>query len=55
MCTPNAAEFGLTSFLDDNVRKVLHALEETGLAKSTRVVYASDHADSVGTRSFWAG
>jgi choline-sulfatase len=48
-----AAYFGLTTFLDDNVGKILRALEETGLAASTRVVYSSDHGDNLGTRGLW--
>ena len=47
------AYFGLTSFLDDNVGRILQALNETGLAKSTRVVYSSDHGDNLGTRGLW--
>ena len=38
--------FGLVSFADDNVGKLLSALEETGLASTTRVAYMSDHGDS---------
>ena len=48
-----AAYFGLTSFLDDNVGKILRALEESGLAENTRVVYSSDHGDNLGTRGLW--
>jgi choline-sulfatase len=48
-----AAYFGLVSFLDDNIGKILAALEETGLARTTRVVYASDHGDNLGTRGLW--
>jgi len=48
-----AAYFGLVSFLDDNVGKVLRALEETGLAERTRVVYSSDHGDNLGARGLW--
>ena len=48
-----AAYFGLTTFLDDNVGKILRALEETGLAGDTRVVYSSDHGDNLGTRGLW--
>ena len=48
-----AAYFGLTTFLDDNVGKILRALEETGLADATRVVYSSDHGDNLGTRGLW--
>jgi choline-sulfatase len=48
-----AAYFGLTSFLDDNVGKILRAVEEAGLADTTRVVYTSDHGDNLGTRGMW--
>jgi choline-sulfatase len=48
-----AAYFGLVSFLDDNVGRVLRALETTGLAATTRVVYSSDHGDNLGTRGLW--
>ena len=48
-----AAYMGLVSFLDDNVGKILRALEEAGLAASTRVIYASDHGDNLGTRGMW--
>ena len=48
-----AAYFGLVSFLDDNIGKILRALEEAGLAKNTRVVYSSDHGDNLGTRGLW--
>jgi choline-sulfatase len=47
------AYFGLTSFLDDNVGKILGALEEAGLMDNTRVVYTSDHGDNLGTRGMW--
>ena len=48
-----AAYFGLTSFLDDNVGKILRALEESGLAHNTRIVYSSDHGDNLGARGLW--
>jgi choline-sulfatase len=47
------AYFGLTSFMDDNVGKILRTLEETGLMNNTRVVYSSDHGDNLGTRGMW--
>jgi len=47
------AYFGLTSFMDDNVGKILRALEETGLMNNTRVVYTSDHGDNLGARGLW--
>ncbi len=48
-----AAYFGLTSFLDDNVGKILRVLEELGMLADTRIVYTSDHGDNLGTRGMW--
>lgn len=48
-----AAYFGLVSFLDDNIGKVLRVLRETGLAENTRVIYSTDHGDNLGTRGLW--
>jgi choline-sulfatase len=48
-----AAYFGLVSFLDDNIGKILSTLDATGLAASTRVIYSSDHGDNLGTRGMW--
>jgi choline-sulfatase len=48
-----AGYLGLVSFLDDNLGKVLRALEEAGLKGDTRIVYTSDHGDNVGARGLW--
>ncbi|OZI18641.1 sulfatase [Bordetella genomosp. 9] len=45
--------FGLVSFLDENIGKVLRALDESGLAGNTRVMYTSDHGDNLGARGLW--
>ncbi len=47
------AYYGLVSFVDDNVGKVLRTLEETGLSANTRVLYTSDHGDNLGARGLW--
>lgn len=47
------AYFGLVSFLDDNIGKIMRALDDTGLAANTRVLYSSDHGDNLGTRGMW--
>ncbi len=47
------AYYGLVSFVDDNVGKVLKALDETGLSANTRVLYTSDHGDNLGARGLW--
>ncbi len=48
-----AAYYGLVSFLDHNVGQVLGALQDSGLAANTRVIYASDHGDNLGNRGLW--
>lgn len=42
------AYYGLVSFMDHQVGIVLKALEESGLKDSTRVIYCSDHGDTMG-------
>lgn len=48
-----AGYYGLVSYVDELIGKVLAALEETGLAASTRVMYTSDHGDNLGARGLW--
>jgi choline-sulfatase len=48
-----ASYYALCSFMDDNVGKVLQALEAAGLAADTRVVYTSDHGENLGKRGIW--
>jgi choline-sulfatase len=45
--------YGLVSFLDDNIRKVMEALEDTGSARDTSVMYISDHGEMLGSHGFW--
>ncbi len=45
--------YGLCSFLDDNIRKVLEALEDSGQARDTVVLYISDHGEMLGNHGFW--
>jgi choline-sulfatase len=48
-----ASYYALVSFLDDNIGKILAALQTTGLSASTRVIYTSDHGDNLGARGLW--
>lgn len=48
-----AGYYGLCSFLDENVGKIMRSLEDAGLADDTRVIYTSDHGDNLGTRGMW--
>lgn len=45
--------FGLVSFLDDNVGRILAALNRSGQREDTTIVYTSDHGDMLGDRGFW--
>ena len=51
--TAFAAYLGLCSFMDAMVGQVLSALEKSGAAANTRVLYTSDHGDNAGTRGLW--
>lgn len=48
-----ASYYALVSFLDDNIGRVLGALDEAGLAENTRVIYTSDHGDNLGNHGLW--
>lgn len=48
-----AAYFGLCSFLDDNIGQVLQALEDSGQADNTIIMYFSDHGEMLGTKGMW--
>ena len=48
-----ACYFGLVTFMDRQLGAIMAALDETGLADSTVIVYTSDHGDNLGTRAMW--
>lgn len=48
-----ASYFGLCSWLDHNVGRIVAALETSGMADETTLVYTSDHGDNVGARGLW--
>jgi choline-sulfatase len=45
--------FGLVSYLDENIGKVLGALGDSGMMDDTVVMYTSDHGDNLGSRGLW--
>ena len=47
------AYYGMCSFVDDQIGKVLQALAEAGLEDTTRVIYASDHGEMLGDHGLW--
>ncbi len=48
-----AGYFGLVSYLDENIGKVLATLRDAGLEDDTVVMYTSDHGDNLGARGLW--
>ena len=47
------AYYGMCSFLDFNIGRVISALSESGQADDTLVIYSSDHGDNLGNRGLW--
>lgn len=45
--------YALVSFMDDNLGRILDALDRSGQTERTTVVYTSDHGDLVGSRGLW--
>ncbi|MEM6386850.1 MAG: sulfatase-like hydrolase/transferase [Pseudomonadota bacterium] len=45
--------YGLCTWLDLNIGRILGTLADNGLTESTTVVYTSDHGDNVGARGLW--
>lgn len=48
-----AAYYGLCTFLDRQLGQIVDALERTGLAGNTIVVYTSDHGEQLGEHGLW--
>ena len=48
-----AGYFGLTSFLDDCLGRIITRLEASGQAENTVVVYLSDHGEMLGDKGLW--
>jgi len=47
------AYYGLCSFLDFQIGRILDALRDSGRANDTLVIYTSDHGESLGNRGLW--
>ena len=47
------AYYGMVSYVDDKVGQLLQALEATGLADDTIVVFTADHGEMLGERGLW--
>jgi choline-sulfatase len=47
------AYYGLITFMDDCVGRVLAALDKSDQAEDTVIIYISDHGDMMGDQGFW--
>ncbi len=48
-----ASYYGLCTFLDEQIGKVIESVNGAGLQDNTRIVYTSDHGDNLGSRGLW--
>lgn len=48
-----ASYFGLCSFLDANIGRILDALDASGQLDDTLIIYTSDHGECLGQRNAW--
>lgn len=48
-----AGYYALMTYLDDKIGRLLAALEETGQARDTIVVYTADHGEMLGEHGLW--
>jgi choline-sulfatase len=48
-----ASYYALCSYMDSNVKKVLDALDASGLRDDTLIVYTADHGENLATRRLW--
>ena len=49
----SAAYYGTVNSMDDRIGEVLKTLQATGLGGNTRVIYTSDHGESLGQRGLY--
>ena len=45
--------YALCSFVDDNIGQIMAALDASGHADRTQVIYTSDHGDLIGNHGIW--
>ena len=45
--------YGLVSFVDELIGKILTAVKSLELEDSTQIIYTSDHGDNIGERDLW--
>ncbi len=47
------AYYGMLSYVDDKIGRLLDVLNKTGLADNTLVIFTSDHGEMLGERGMW--
>ncbi len=48
-----AGYYGSISFIDEQIGRILDALDRRGMLENTLIVYASDHGDMTGDHNLW--
>ena len=48
-----ASYYGLVTFIDDLIGKILDTVDHLDLGDMTQIFYLSDHGDNIGEREFW--
>lgn len=48
-----AAYYGLTSYMDHNIGRIVAALKASGQYDNTTIIYSSDHGENLGVRGLW--
>ena len=51
--TARAAYYGLVTFMDEQVGKILSTLRDTRFGENTLIVYTSDHGEMAGVHRMW--
>ena len=51
--TARHAYYGMISYIDDQVGKILEAVDEAGFGENTAIIFTSDHGDMMGERGMW--
>ncbi len=47
------AYYGMISYIDDKIGRLLDTLDKTGLADNTAIFFVSDHGEMLGERGMW--
>jgi arylsulfatase A-like enzyme len=48
-----AVYWGFVTYIDDQVGRLMHCLEEEGLREETLIIYCSDHGEMLGQHGLW--